>query len=567
MPANRLQQAQQFHQDGDLNAALAIYEELLQEDPKQTDVLHNLSILLSQKNLPKEALTTIQQAIELDPTNALLHNTMGLIYSRQAQIEKAIASLQHALELNPEFASAHNNLANAYRKQDNIEAAIEHYESAIKLDSNYVDALFNLALLYMHKEQYNTAEQYLRQTIDKKPEHIQAHSHLAQLYLQQKQYEKAVEHFNHRIAVQPDHIDSLHDQALAYIELAEYDKAIVLLKQVIELDPNHEDSHHNLGIAYLKSARYSDALPCFLQQLETKPYIEAYFNLGVLLMYENRLKEANEYFLQTLELDPKHKDSLINLGVMHLKSNHLRPALDYYKKALNLEPDNTELQHIVSALQPEDDAATKAPEDYVKHLFNQYSPYYDVHLKQALKYQVPNKIYELLNQQTYLPNNRWSVCDIGCGTGLMGERLSPFTSELVGIDLSEMMIECASQKNIYTQLICDDVVEGIKQCGEFDFITAADVFTYIGDLKPILSECYHHLKTEGYLCFSVEQGYQTDSYYLLPTIRYAHNPNYLKQLAEELGYEQIEQQNIVLRHERDKPIEGLVVLWQRTQVI
>ena len=560
---SRLSQAQILHQAGKLSAACDIYEELLSEDPKQPDVLHALAILLSQKQSHQDAIITLKQALELEPNNPLFHNTLGLIHSRQHNTQAALECFEKAIKLAPEFANAHNHLANQYRKLDDIEKALHHYEVAIKLDPDNITLRFNLALLYMTLEQYTTAKQYLSQVLAANPNHISARYHLAQIYLQIQDFDNAKQALEQVLNEQPDHVDATHDLALCEIEQDNFSQAIQHLLWVIDKQPKYCDAHFHLGIAHLRSGEYTDALPHFLKQLEIQPYTECYFNIGVLLMYEGRQPEAKEYFDITLQQDPEHIDSLINLGVMSLKSNDTRSALDAYKRALAIDVTNDEVQHIVNALEQNKNSDKQAPASYVKHLFNQYSPYYDHHLKQALQYQVPDLIYDLLCSQTHLQHNRWDIADLGCGTGLMAERLKPFAKSLVGVDLSECMLEVANQKNLYTQLICEDVTTGLNQCGNFDFITAADVFTYLGDLQAVLQHCFGRLNAEGYLCFSVETQYQHNQFSLLPSIRYAHHPNYLQTLADKLGFEQIDQQNIVLRQERGESVEGLLLLWQR----
>ena len=46
--------------------------------------------------------------------------------------------------------------------------------------------------------------------------------------------------------------------------------------------------------------------------------------------------------------------------------------------------------------------------------------------------------------------NKFTICDIGCGTGFMGEKLSSHCSQLDGVDLSKKMLDKADEKNIYT---------------------------------------------------------------------------------------------------------------------
>lgn len=62
-----------------------------------------------------------------------------------------------------------------------------------------------------------------------------------------------------------------------------------------------------------------------------------------------------------------------------------------------------------------------------------------------------------------------NILDVGCGTGLCAESLKAFTHSIVGIDLSENMLEKAEQRGVYNELIKGDIVDVISNLdGHFD---------------------------------------------------------------------------------------------------
>ncbi|WP_163364132.1 class I SAM-dependent DNA methyltransferase, partial [Klebsiella aerogenes] len=66
--------------------------------------------------------------------------------------------------------------------------------------------------------------------------------------------------------------------------------------------------------------------------------------------------------------------------------------------------------------------------------------------------------------------------DLGCGTGLMGERLRPFVDRLEGYDISASMLRKARDKGVYDHLGKADLQQ-FSYAGEApDLVTAADVF-------------------------------------------------------------------------------------------
>ena len=45
-----------------------------------------------------------------------------------------------------------------------------------------------------------------------------------------------------------------------------------------------------------------------------------------------------------------------------------------------------------------------------------------------------------------------SIFDLGCGTGLLGQKIKKYCSSIEGIDLSKDMLEEAKKKQIYCKL-------------------------------------------------------------------------------------------------------------------
>jgi predicted TPR repeat methyltransferase len=563
MTENTLNKAQALIREGAFDQALTLIEALLKEDPKQPECLHQVSLLFCRRGQFKQATTTIQQAIKLDPTAAHYQQTLGLIHLHQKHYADAQAALFCALELDNQQPTIHNNLANCFIASGQPEKALEHYQLAIQLAPQYWDAYYNLGLCYMRLEKHHLAKEAFEQVLRGSPKHPGAHGNLGQLLLKEEQYTAAGEQFKARLELQPQHADSWHDLGLCHIKEQQYSAAIDALNQALTLAPQLCDTHYHLGIAYLHSQSYEKALEHFLLQLKIAPYYECYFNIGVLLMYEGRLIEASEYLNEALKLQPDSFEVMQNLAVTHLKGKEISKACHYYQQALKLQPNNTEIKHILTALNQDPQVATQAPREYLERLFDQYAPYYDYHLQERLRYHVPNSMKDKLASETHLHDNQWPILDLGCGTGLVAELLKPYSSQLVGIDCSQQMIAIARQKKLYDELITDELVIAMPSLGSFEFITAADVFTYIGDLSDVLTHSVEHLNSGGYLCFSVEVQYECESYKLLPSIRYAHHPDYLTQLADQVGMQVIDQNNIELRKDREGHISGLLCLWQK----
>lgn len=109
-----------------------------------------------------------------------------------------------------------------------------------------------------------------------------------------------------------------------------------------------------------------------------------------------------------------------------------------------------------------------------------------------------------------------NILELGCGSGIMSEKLLEFGYEVVGIDISDQMLDIAKEKlqkfgeNII--LIQQDINEIDFEIYEIDMILAVnDVFNYMEDensLTNLINFSYEHLKKDGILFFDISTEYK-----------------------------------------------------------
>lgn len=558
MDKQRIQQAQHLYQQGDFEQALAIYRELLQSDPHDPALLHACAVLLAQTGDHQAALKQINAALKNASNNETLFNSKGNILLALNRFDEAIQAYQAAIALKPHYAPAYNNLGNCYYHQQNLSDAKSAYQKAITLQPHYPDAYYHLGITLAHLGELPEAIHALQKTIEYQPHHAGAYGQLAEIYLQQTNYADAIAAFQSRLDLQPQHAPTYHSLGMAYYQSAQYPEAIAAFEQCLALNPKHPDANHDLAITLLMTGDPEKAMNYFFRQLELNPRPETYYNIGVILQQQDRHKEAIEYLSHAAKLDPSYLPVHLNLGALHLKNNKTEDAIAAYQQALSLKPDDPEIKHILTAL-AQNETPEKAPGEYISHLFDQYATYYDKHLMDVLQYQVPQAIQKNLLTFADPKETAWTVLDLGCGTGLTGAVLRPFAKKLIGIDLSEKMIDIARTKGLYDALDCLDVEASLTRYHDNDLIVAGDVFTYIGDLSPIFKKAYAALNPGGLFVFSVES---TDlyPYVLQPSIRYAHTKRYLMACIEASHFTLNTFDNLVLRLQQRQPIQGFLVV-------
>jgi predicted TPR repeat methyltransferase len=282
--------------------------------------------------------------------------------------------------------------------------------------------------------------------------------------------------------------------------------------------------------------------------------IEYLYNSGVAQMALGHLNEALMHFEHLLNIEQNHPSTLNNLAAIYIKMEQKEKAQQYLERALALDPKDTVSAHMLHALKG--DKAGETNPEYALNLFNNYALYYDQHMQGLLRYSLPQHIARILHKLE-LPQ-RTHTLDLGCGTGLTGIVLRELSTHLTGVDISAKMLAQAKEKSIYDNLVEAELSEFLKKNkSHYDLITAADVLPYFGDLAALVHAIKHHLKPKGYFIFTTEIS-NTMPWFLEPSARFSHHPDYIKNLALENQLQLIEQQKIPARIHNHNPLEVML---------
>ena len=98
------------------------------------------------------------------------------------------------------------------------------------------------------------------------------------------------------------------------------------------------------------------------------------------------------------------------------------------------------------------------------------------------------------------------VLDIGCGMGQHAKQYADMgAASVLGIDLSEKMLEYAKEHNSSTNIIYQRMaMEDIDTISEtFDLVTSSLVFDYAEDFPGLMQKIHHLMKKDAVFVFSM----------------------------------------------------------------
>ncbi|RVC83668.1 methyltransferase domain-containing protein [Mesorhizobium sp. M4A.F.Ca.ET.022.05.2.1] len=272
---------------------------------------------------------------------------------------------------------------------------------------------------------------------------------------------------------------------------------------------------------------------------------------------------AAELLLGALELAPQWSAGWFRLGEMQEAAGQPDQAAQAWAMALRLEPADRLGAALKLQLAGKAPTAAAPPSAFVETLFDHYAESFEDMLVNKLGYRMP----ELLDQaiRSVRPGRLSLALDLGCGTGLMGERVRPIADRLEGYDISAAMLRKARAKGVYDRLVKADLQDLVYAGPKAGLVVAADVFIYVGALEGIVRTVAGMLAEDGLFAFSVETLADTepaggDSFALRPSRRYAHSEAYVRIVLAANGLSVRWLQRTVIRHDRREPIDGLAVV-------
>lgn len=154
--ADKLAQAIDLHTRGELDAAAALYLQIVLAEPQNFDALHMLGVYSFQTGDLPSALNLITQALRIRPDDPLAHVHHAAVLQSLGRLEEALLAIRQALRLAPDHALALNNGASLLSSDLKRPAeALPLLEHALRLNDNDATAWNGMgyALVELHRHE------------------------------------------------------------------------------------------------------------------------------------------------------------------------------------------------------------------------------------------------------------------------------------------------------------------------------------------------------------------------------------------------------------------------------
>jgi len=337
----QISSAFQIHVSGDLARAGEQYAVLLNQVPKNPQLLYLLGTLRYQLGDLPRAHDFLEQAIAIDSSNVQARMNFALVLQDEGFPDAAIEQLEAAIRSNTSIPEIHNNLAVLLLAADRLDEAKKSCRNALSLRDNYPEALTNLGLIYKQERSLDTAEDYFRQAISANAQHVDALSNLGALLCEQKRYSDALPFLQQAVSLSPSIIDPYFNLGKVFARLKRSKEAEEQLNIALQLNPLDVNVLEEKSDLLSGVGRFAEAQATLFVLLSQAPEkAGGWFRLAASLLSVNLVEEAQRAMAEGERIDNDSVLSHFFRGFFFFRVNKIQEALQEYNLGLEKDADN-----------------------------------------------------------------------------------------------------------------------------------------------------------------------------------------------------------------------------------
>ncbi len=324
------------------------------------------------------------------------------------------------------------------------------------------------------------------------------------------------------LAAHPEHWPTLNFLSALFKQAGQIDGTLAFAKRALAHAPDDAEIRRSLTMSFAACAsqfnRPEDAIAACREFLDRyEPAAEILASLSTIQIRAHRLSEALKTTDQGIVLFPDNSTFHHNRSAALFNLGRGEDAVEAFGRTLRPLADD--------------------PGDPLAGVVFQYATMAEGYDDNRL-HQLYSRMMAQMIVKTVGPTVNKRILDAGCGTGSLGTQIR--AAYLVGIDRSPDMLAKARKKNLYRELIEDDLAAAMgKRNDRFDIVASAVVLYHVADLAPFFRESARLLIPGGHLFFSTDPAPDAMEIGVSAPGEYAHSRRYLRGLAAATGFAEV----------------------------
>jgi tetratricopeptide (TPR) repeat protein len=317
---------------GALQAAVADYDRAIALRPDYAHAFCNRAVVLGQMGILPEALASYDRAIALDPSDALALCNRSMLLSAVGQKDAALAGFEKAITCNAGFYPAHFGRGALLQERKQWAASLASYDAAIALNASEPMAYYNRGTVLKQLERWADALASYDRTVALKEDLARAHAGRADALQQLNRFSEALDGYDTALKIDPRDATTHNSRAVVLQKMARFDVALASYDRAIAANPNYCEAYFNRGTVLAALRDFEGALASYERAISMRPeFADAYVNRAVVLEALGSVQAAIASVKQGVALSPDLAEAHFNLALLSLKAGDLMTGWTEYE--------------------------------------------------------------------------------------------------------------------------------------------------------------------------------------------------------------------------------------------
>jgi Flp pilus assembly protein TadD len=344
-PESLYKQATEADDHGDVQKAIALYQELLKKQPASVEARTNLGVALAKMGRYDEATAQYREALKRDPKNPVVRLNLALSQYKQADFQAAATGLQDLRKDHPEIQQSLYLLADCYLRLGRNSEVVELLEPAYRAhpEDRAIDYALGTALLREGKFQQGEA---VIDRILKEGDTAEANLLMGEAQFAGGNYKEAAVALRKALELNPSMPGcwSLYGHTL--LNNDEIEAAEGAFRKALEMDASDFSANLYLGSILRRGGKAAEAVPYLeksLRQRPTSPEVRfqiaaAHAALGKPDDARREFERLEQEFPEFLEVHVQLAALYARLGLKQESERERAMVLQLNEKARETEP-------------------------------------------------------------------------------------------------------------------------------------------------------------------------------------------------------------------------------------
>ena len=347
-----LSAAVRLHQAGRLREAEQEYRRALGQNPRHSEALRLLGLLLCQAGKADEGMRLLRKAVKAAKRNPNVHLSLAEVLTGQGNFRDAIASYRKAVGLDPDNPLAWGGLAFALLNSGRIKDAIKDFRKALSLDPGHADLHVGLGNALRQFGDLAGAMEAYGQAVVLRPDYAEVYTNLGNVAIELGYLDQAVGHHRRAAELKPDLAQAYHNLGSTYGIARDYEKAAEAFGEARKRDPDNFDTLVALGGALKELGRLKESLECLRRAHALRPGDPSCTTQMVLILRQTEGADADlNHIADAVVETPRRADAFAALASSLETMNSLEDAGRAAQKALALDGDHLLANVVVARLE------------------------------------------------------------------------------------------------------------------------------------------------------------------------------------------------------------------------